>query len=113
MISPALRTLILSLALASSASAQIHTLGPGVDLNDALNLNDGQLVAWRGGNWVSFVAIDPVKSRLVRLTVDFPTYSRFEETLMENLPWSRQVLVAELDSHPGAEVILLAGNKDR
>jgi hypothetical protein len=91
------------------AEAEIHTLGPGEDLNQAVNFSDSQILAWSGGTSnLSLVTFDHIKRQLVRLKIDLPSYSEFSEVLMSDLPASCQVLLAEIDNHPGADLILLA-----
>lgn len=106
-----MRLLLLSLlAITATVHARIPTLGPARDVNDAVNLSQFVLVSWDGN---TLVGIDETKRRLIRCGYDTPQYalSAPPVVLMENLPFDHQLLAAELDAHPGLEVVLLAGNR--
>lgn len=104
------RLLLPFLALTAITHARIPTLGPAHDVNDAVNLSQFVFVPWGGNN---LVGIDETKRRLVRCGYDYSHdyLSSQKVVLMENLPAGSQMIAAEVDSHAGPEVILLAGNR--
>jgi hypothetical protein len=92
------------------ARAQIHALGPGHDINKAVNLGESLLIDWEGDGGIDLVGFDTTSHRLVRASLSLgasPTSGPPILVRETTTSVSRRLLLAELDGSPGADLLLL------
>lgn len=89
---------------------QIHTLEPGIDLNDASNFDDALLLDWEGDGGVDLIGLDFTAERVVRVAVNPTGQPRFgSKTVIATLSGgsASRILGGEIDGTPGDELVLL------
>ena len=100
-----------AIALAAfPAEAQIHALGPGHDINNAVNLGVSLLIDWEGDGGVDLVGFDTTSHRLVRAPLNLGASPSAGDPIFirEISPTiSERLLLAEVDGLPGADLVLL------
>ncbi|MBB5353761.1 hypothetical protein HNR46_004023 [Haloferula luteola] len=109
-----LRLSVSVIALAAvPAGAQIHALGPGHDINNAVNLGESLLIDWEGDGGIDLVGFDTTSHRLVRASLSLgasPTSGLPILVREMTASVSARLLLAELDGSPGADLLLLEGD---
>lgn len=107
-----LRIFLICLTFATAALAQLHTLGPGRDLNEAVNLSEFVLIKWMDGMDNHVVGIDAAKNRLILARYDNlnqygPKSVTLLGTLREGVSRSATLILAHTDDDGGKDLVLL------
>lgn len=99
--------LLAFLAIPWVAEGQFHALSKGVDINNAVNVSQFVLIDWTNSGKSNVVAIDSLKRRLILSTTTSGSVQGAElaKVLEDDLPDGCKLLVADIDSHKGNDLI--------
>jgi len=107
--------LLAFLAIPWVAEGQFHALSKGVDINNAVNVSQFVLIDWTNTGKTNVVAIDPLKRQLVLSTATSGSVqaATLAKVLEGDLPNDCKLLVADIDSHKGNDLLLISGSQVR